>query len=176
MNVLEGQPKLPSALEKRLENELEASDKVELGLTPGTLEKINDPVRSYLREMGAVPLLTREEEVEIAKRIERGQLQVLKVLSRSPVVIHQILAIGQDLKQGVRLIRDIVVFDEEEVTEEILQNRVKDITRRVDDLQKHYKRRKHTNTVAADTGWAARLSEFRSSSATSALRIASANA
>ena len=140
MNVLEGQPKLPSALEKRLENELEASDKVELGLTPGTLEKINDPVRSYLREMGAVPLLTREEEVEIAKRIERGQLQVLKVLSRSPVVIHQILAIGQDLKQGVRLIRDIVVFDEEEVTEEILQNRVKDITRRVDDLQKHYKR------------------------------------
>ena len=140
MNVLEGQPKLPSALEKRLENELEASDKVELGLTPGTLEKINDPVRSYLREMGAVPLLTREEEVEIAKRIERGQLQVLKVLSRSPVVIHQILAIGQDLKQGVRLIRDIVVFDEEEVTEEILQNRFKDITRRVDDLQKHYKR------------------------------------
>jgi len=123
-----------------LENELEASDKVELGLTPGTLEKINDPVRSYLREMGAVPLLTREEEVEIAKRIERGQLQVLKVLSRSPVVIHQILAIGQDLKQGVRLIRDIVVFDEEEVTEEILQNRFKDITRRVDDLQKHYKR------------------------------------
>ncbi len=51
---------------------------VELDLTPGALEKTNDPVRMYLREMGTVPLLTREGEVEIAKRIERGQLRVLK--------------------------------------------------------------------------------------------------
>src|SRR3954469_21770051 len=47
---------------------------VELDLTPGALEKTNDPVRMYLREMGTVPLLTRDGEVEIAKRIERGQL------------------------------------------------------------------------------------------------------
>ena len=52
---------------------------VELDLTPGALEKTNDPVRMYLREMGTVPLLTRDGEVEIAKRIERGQLTVLKV-------------------------------------------------------------------------------------------------
>ena len=45
----------------------------ELDLTPGTLDKTNDPVRMYLREMGTVPLLTREGEVEIAKRIERGK-------------------------------------------------------------------------------------------------------
>jgi RNA polymerase primary sigma factor len=138
VEVLEGQPKLPSALEKGLENE--ASDEVELDLTPGALEKTNDPVRIYLREMGAVPLLTREGEVDMAKRIERGGQQVLKALSRSPVVIHQILAISEDLKHGVRSIREIVVFDEEEVTEEILQNRVKDLTRRIDELQKHYKR------------------------------------
>src|SRR5579864_8730528 len=50
----------------------------DLDLTPGTLEKTNDPVRMYLREMGTVPLLTREGEVAIAKRIERGQLLVLK--------------------------------------------------------------------------------------------------
>ena len=97
-------------------------------------------MRIYLREMGIVPLLTREGEVDIAKRIERGQLRVLKALSRSPIVIRQILAIGEDLKRGIRSIKEIVVFDEEEITEEILQNRVKDITCRIDELQKHYKR------------------------------------
>ena len=141
IDVLEGQPKLASsALEKEFENEVEAGEDVELDLTPGALETTNDPVRIYLREMGVVPLLTREGEVDIAKRIERGQLRVLKALSRSPIVIRQILAIGEDLKRGVRSIKEIVVFDEEEITEEILQNGVKDITCRIDELQKHYKR------------------------------------
>jgi RNA polymerase primary sigma factor len=90
--------------------------------------------------MGAVPLLNREGEVDIAKRIECGQLQVLKALSRSPIVIRQVLGISKDLKRGIRSIRDIVVFDEEEITEEILQNCVKDLTRRIDELQKHYTR------------------------------------
>jgi RNA polymerase primary sigma factor len=53
-----------------LENEGEAGDAVELDLTLGTSEKTDDPVRIYLREMGAVPLLNREGEVDIAKRIE----------------------------------------------------------------------------------------------------------
>ena len=97
-------------------------------------------MRIYLRKMGTVPLLTREGEVDIAKRIERGQLRALKALSRSPLVIRQILVIGEDLKRGIRSIKEIVVFDEEEITEEILQNRVKDTTRRIDELQKHYKR------------------------------------
>jgi RNA polymerase primary sigma factor len=141
IDVLEGQPKLPtSALENKLENEVEASDEVEIDLTQTVLEKTNDPVRIYLRNMGASPLLSREGEVDIAKRIERGQLRVLKALSRSPIVIHEILAIGEDLKRGVRSIRGIVIFDEEEMTEDILENRVKDTTRRIDELQKHYKR------------------------------------
>ncbi len=140
INVLDGRPKLPSALEKKLENEAEASDEVELNLAADALEKTNDPVRIYLREMGVVPLLTREGEVNIAKRIELGQLRTLKALSRSAIVVRQILAIGEDLKCGVRSIKEIVVFDEEEITEEILQNRVYGITRRIDELQKHYKR------------------------------------
>ena len=74
--------------------ELEEGEDVELDLTPGTLEKTNDPVRMYLREMGTVPLLTREGEVEIAKRIERGQMRVLKAISRSPIVIREIAALG----------------------------------------------------------------------------------
>src|SRR5712692_7380276 len=76
-----------------------AAEEVELDLSPGTLGKTDDPVRLYLREMGTVPLLTREGEVAIAKRIERGQLLVLKTMSRSPIVIRQILAIGEDLKR-----------------------------------------------------------------------------
>ena len=141
IDVLEGQPKLRfSAFEKKLDKEVEGGSEVELDPSGGALEKTNDPVRIYLREMGAVPLLTREGEVDIAKRIERGQLRTLKALSRSPIVIRQILTVGNDLRRGVRSIRDIVVFNEEEVTEEILQNRVKDLTRRIDELQKHYKR------------------------------------
>ena len=144
VDVLEGQPRLASsALDKQFKNEGEVGEDVELDQTPGPLETIKDPVRIYLREMGVVPLLTREGEVDIAKRIERGQLRVLKALSRSPIVIRQILAIGEDLKRGVRSIKEIVVFDEEEITEKVLQNGVKDITCRIDDLQKHYKRASH---------------------------------
>src|SRR5437879_13003069 len=90
--------------------------------------------------MGRVPLLTREEEVNIAKRVERGQLRVLNALSRSPIVIHELLAMGEDLKKGVRSIKEIVVFNDEEITEQMLQDRVKDITRRIDGLEKHHKR------------------------------------
>jgi RNA polymerase primary sigma factor len=140
IDILEG-PKLPSAaLEKKYDTEIEAGEDVELDLTPGTLEKTNDPVRMYLREMGTVPLLTREGEVEIAKRIERGQIRVLKALSRSPIVIREILAMGEDLKRGVRSIKEVVVFDEEEITDEVLQNRLKDTTAKVDELSKHYRK------------------------------------
>jgi RNA polymerase primary sigma factor len=141
IDVLEGQPKLAhTALEQKFAKEVEAGEDVGLDLPPGSLAKTTDPVRIYLREMGMVPLLTREGEVEIAKRIERGQLRTLKALSRSPIVIRQVLAIGEDLKRGIRSIKEIVVFEEEEITDEILQDRVKDITRRIDELQKHYKR------------------------------------
>ncbi len=120
--------------------ELEEGEDVELDLTPGTLEKTNDPVRMYLREMGTVPLLTREGEVEIAKRIERGQLRVMKAISRSPIVIREIVALGEDLKRGVRNVKEVVVFDEEELTEDVVQARVKATATRIDSLVKHQKR------------------------------------
>ena len=137
IDVLDGSKGLPS--EQKFED-LEEGEDVELDLTPGALEKTNDPVRMYLREMGTVPLLTREGEVEIAKRIERGQLRVLKALSRSPIVIKEILALGEDLKKGVRSIKELVAFDEEEITDEIVQARLKDFTGQIDDIGKHYKK------------------------------------
>jgi RNA polymerase primary sigma factor len=94
----------------------------------------------YLREMGTVPLLTREGEVEIAKRIERGQMRVLKAISRSSIVIREIVALGEDLKRGVRNVKEVVVFDEEELTEEVVQVRVRATVARIDALVKHQKR------------------------------------
>jgi RNA polymerase primary sigma factor len=94
----------------------------------------------YLREMGTVPLLTREGEVEIAKRIERGQLRVLKAISRSPIVIREVVALGEDLKRGVRNVKEVVIFDEEELTEDVVVARVKATVNRVDTLIKHQKK------------------------------------
>jgi RNA polymerase primary sigma factor len=139
IDVLEG-PKLPSAAVLEKPDEIEGEEDVELDLTPGALEKTNDPVRMYLREMGTVPLLTREGEVEIAKRIERGQNRVLKAISRSPIVIREIVAIGEDLRRGVRSIKEIVIIDDEEITEEILTARIKDTLGRIDEINKHYKK------------------------------------
>src|SRR5204862_426339 len=86
---------------------------VELDLSAGALEKTNDPVRLYLREMGVVPLLTREGEVAIAKRIERGQLKTQKAISRSPIAVNELLRIGEDLEVGKASIREVVTFSEQ---------------------------------------------------------------
>src|SRR5258708_42008 len=86
----------------------EVDDPIDLELPAGAGEKTNDPVRVYLREMGAVPLLTREGEVEIAKRIEHGERAVRKALSRSPLVIQELLRLANDVDLGRVSIRDVV--------------------------------------------------------------------
>jgi RNA polymerase primary sigma factor len=110
----------------------------ELDLTPGSLEKTNDPVRMYLREMGTVPLLTREGEVTIAKRIERGQLVVMKAITRSPIVIKELIAVGDDLRKGGRSIKEIVQFDDEELTEEKIANKTKQTLKHIEKIAKLY--------------------------------------
>jgi RNA polymerase primary sigma factor len=94
-------------------DEEETDEDVELDLSAGALEKTNDPVRLYLREMGVVPLLTREGEVAIAKRIERGQLKTQKAIARSPIAVKEVLKIGEELEAGKTNIREIVVFAEQ---------------------------------------------------------------
>jgi len=120
--------------EGEIKEEAAGSDEVELDLTPGLLEKTNDPVRMYLREMGTVPLLTREGEVAIAKRIERGQLLVLKTITRSPIVIKELMAIADDLRNGARSIKEIVQFDDEELTEEKIENKTKQTLKVLDNI------------------------------------------
>ncbi|RXS97236.1 RNA polymerase sigma factor RpoD [Silvibacterium dinghuense] len=136
IDLMDGSPKERDGFD----GESEDGEDVELDLTPGTLEKTNDPVRMYLREMGTVPLLTREGEVEIAKRIERGQLRVMKAISRSPIIVREIIALGEDLKRGVRNVKEVVLFDEEEITEEVLQGRVRQTVSKIDTLIKHQKK------------------------------------
>ncbi len=114
------------------------AEESELDLTPGSLEKTNDPVRMYLREMGTVPLLTREGEVAIAKRIERGQLLVLKTISRSPLILKELLDVGEDLRRGSRSIKEIVVFDDEELTEEKIEAKTRETLRQIDKIGKLY--------------------------------------
>jgi RNA polymerase primary sigma factor len=95
------------------EDEEDLEEDVELDLSAGSLEKTNDPVRLYLREMGVVPLLTREGEVAIAKRIERGQLKTQKAIARSPIAVRELIKIGEDLEAGKANIRETVTFSEQ---------------------------------------------------------------
>jgi RNA polymerase primary sigma factor len=114
------------------------SEESELHFAPRPSDNSNDPVRMYLREMGVVSLLTREREVAIAKRIERGQLLVLKTISRSPIVVKELVALGAELRQGTRRIKEVVKFDEEELTDEILLARTRSTVRIIDKIDKLY--------------------------------------
>src|SRR5471032_1834516 len=101
--------------EKPIDRTGEGAEEIELDLTPGTLDKTNDPVRMYLREMGTVPLLTREGEVEIAKRIERGKKAVMRVITRTPMAAREVARLSERLGAGELTVRDVVIFQEEEV-------------------------------------------------------------
>jgi len=85
----------------------------ELDLSPGELDKGSDPVRLYLREMGTVPLLKREQEVAIAKRIEAGLKRTQRTISRSPVAVAELLRIGEELDAEKIGIRQVVNFSDE---------------------------------------------------------------
>ncbi len=111
-------------------------DGPELDLTPGALDKTNDPVRMYLREMGTVPLLTREGEVAIAKRIERGKLAVIKSISRTPTIAKRILITGDQLRAGERTIRELVIFSDEEITDEVIEERKEEVLEQIEAVRK----------------------------------------
>jgi RNA polymerase primary sigma factor len=111
-------------------------DGPELDLTPGALDKTNDPVRMYLREMGTVPLLTREGEVAIAKRIERGKLAVIKSISRTPTIAKRILVMGDQLRAGERTIRELVIFSDEEITDEVIEERKEEVLGQIESVRK----------------------------------------
>src|SRR5881409_2816348 len=132
-----GLDKIPG--EKKFDTEA-TEEGIELDLTPGALEKANDPVRMYLRAMGTVPLLTRDGEVEIAKRIERGQMTVLKSLSRSVVIVREIIALGDQLMTDPSIIKDILQFSDEELTDEKIEEKHQETLEIIEQINKTYKK------------------------------------
>ena len=133
IEILE-EPKLDAKIE-------EADEFLDLDLVPTPVgDKTNDPVRMYLREMGAVPLLTREGEVEIAKRIERGQTVVLKALSRSPLVIQKIIGMGEEVGRGALAARDLVQISDPLITDETLEQMKVEFLAAVAEVEKLYRK------------------------------------
>ena len=118
--------------EKLLDRRGEGGEEVELDLAPSTIDKTNDPVRMYLREMGTVPLLTREGEVAIAKRIERGKLSVIKTISRTATTARVVIRLGEQLRRGERTIRELVIFQDDELTDARVADRGQQLLRQID--------------------------------------------
>jgi RNA polymerase primary sigma factor len=137
--------------EKLLDRTGEGAEELELDLTPGALDKTNDPVRMYLREMGTVPLLTREGEVEIAKRIERGKLAVIKSISRTPTIARVIMQMGDALRNDERSIRELVTFVDEELTDEKIEDRKKQVLRQIEAVKKAWLQAEKCKEKLAET-------------------------
>ena len=124
-------------LDKKLDDGEELLD---LDLVPGVGDKVNDPVRMYLREMGTVPLLTREGEIDIARRIERGQNIVAKALSRSPLVIQEILDLAREMRRGTVSARDVILTPDPMVPEETIEASWNDFAAMAEDVSRHYRK------------------------------------
>ena len=137
IEVIDSEQQL-EAVKRKIRSKSSGGEERESDSPTASLEKTNDPVRMYLREMGTVPLLTRQGEVEIAKRIEKGQKSVIKALSRSPVVIAEILKYGDKLRKNVinikHLVKNLMKFGEEELTADILAKRRRVVLRRASQI------------------------------------------
>ncbi len=118
----------------------EGEEFTDLDLNQDFGDKTNDPVRMYLREMGTVPLLTREGEIELAKRIERGERSVSKALSRSPLVIREILASAEDVRRDPILVRDVLSLPELLVTDEALMEHQQQFLAAIDEIDRQYRK------------------------------------
>ena len=121
--------------EKAVDRRSEGASDADNTAPPTGVDKTSDPVRMYLREMGTVPLLNREGEVEIAKRIERGKLAVVRSISRTPTNARIIVRLGEQLRSGERTIRELVVFKDEELSDNRIADRGRQILRQIDAVQ-----------------------------------------
>ena len=86
--------------------------------------------------MRTVPLLTREGEIQIAKRIERGKLSIIKVISRTPTIAKAVVRMGEQLTSGDRTIRELVIFRDDEVTDERIDRRARNVMAQIETVRK----------------------------------------
>ncbi len=121
IEVVDSEQKISLHKDRVLEEDLEAEEEEEeeSEFEAGVLGRTSDPVRMYLREMGQVSLLTREGEVEIAKRIEEGEALVTSVIMKSPIAFKEIISLGDRLEKGQISVAEITKeFEEEEGSEQ----------------------------------------------------------
>jgi RNA polymerase primary sigma factor len=118
----------------------EGEDLIDLDLAQEPGDKTNDPVRMYLREMGTVPLLTREGEIELARRIERGQAGVRKALSRSPLVIREVFLLAEELRHDAIWIRDVLLTPELVSVDDTLVEQKEEFLTTVAEIEKQYRK------------------------------------
>ena len=149
----------------------ELASEASLDLSLGADTKSQDPVRVYLREMGSVPLLTREGEVVIAKRIEGGQLVVMKAITRSPIVIKELIAVGDDLRKGARSIKEIVQFGDEELTKARIANKTKQTLKYIGRIAELYETSLKQAAKLAETAKSKKQSYVRAKWALARTRI-----
>ncbi len=126
--------------EPKLEKIEETDDLAELEIAPEYADKTNDPVRMYLREMGTVPLLTREGEIELAKRIERGQNAVRKSLSRSALIWREVLTLGDELCRGSVNVRDFLVLPDLMMNEDSFEAQRNEFLQIVGEVDRYYRK------------------------------------
>ncbi len=141
----------PKEFEKK---EDEVEDLSDLDLSPGTLDKSNDSVRVYLREMGMVPLLTREGEIELAKRIERGQKAVRKALSRSRLVIQLLLDTKHNVERGTISILDVLPGPDPQAgrdEEDVLRSLKKEFVDAMQEIDKLHRKAQQTQQKLIST-------------------------
>ncbi|HWR53700.1 MAG TPA: RNA polymerase sigma factor RpoD [Bryobacteraceae bacterium] len=126
--------------EPKLDKISDTEELGELEIAQEFADKTNDPVRMYLREMGTVPLLTREGEIELAKRIERGQHAVRKSLARSPLIWREVLALADDLSRGAVNIRDVLVLPDLVANDEAIEAQKNEVLQVIDEIDRYYRK------------------------------------
>lgn len=122
---VEGAEQVQPDAKRRAAARTQATSPAEQQLPAHEEDQGQDLVRTYLRQMSRVPLLTREGEVAIAKRIERGELRITKAMSRSLLVSRYLPELARRVDEGERTLRDVVVLPDSELTDRQLNNRIK---------------------------------------------------
>jgi RNA polymerase primary sigma factor len=137
-----------------------------------SVQKSTDPVSTYLREMGVVPLLTRETEIVLAKRMERGKLRVLKTVSRSPIVAKELISVGAELRKGALSIKRIIHIQEEELTDEKVEEKQRQTLRIIHQVEKLYQLGRKQALKLENTGKSEKLAYMRARRRLARTRIA----
>src|SRR5580692_6901259 len=142
-------------------NDAVLEEETEIERPVHSVQKSTDPVSTYLREMGVVPLLNRETEIVLAKRMERGKLRVLKTVSRSPLVAKELIAVGEDLRKGTLSIKQVLYLKEEELTDEMVEENLRQTLRTIKHIEKIYQLGRKQAVKLENTARSEKLAHLR---------------